>query len=234
MGVDVVALVMEIEEKFGVVIPDRDAERITTLGDLHQYLLRQRDLGGDSVCLSSALFYRARRALCEQFGYPRRSVAPCTPLDDLVPRQGRRGHWRRLREALAPFPIPDLQRPAWLWITFGVAWLSLMLGALAGGLASCLLRDPLHLVALFLLAANVVCILAWYATRPLAVCLPGGTMAGLVHRTIGPNRDRGQRALRCMNDRQVWDQMCQVIAQNLGVDVARLKPESSFTDDLGL
>lgn len=234
MSLDLVELVMDIEKEFGLVIPDRDAERITTLGDLHQYLLRQRDLAGDSVCLSSALFYRARRALCEQLGHARRGVAPCTPLDDLVPRQGRRGHWRRLREALAPFPVADLQRPAWLWVNFGVAWLSLMLGALAGGLASCLLQQALYPVALSLLAANVVCILAWYATRPLAVCLPGGTMAGLVRRTLGPDLDRGQRALRCLNDRQVWDQMCQVIATQLRVDVARLKPESKLTDDLGL
>jgi acyl carrier protein len=236
MGLDIVEMIMEIEEKFGVFIPDRDAERITTLGQLHQWLLRQRGLCHDSVCLSSAVFYRARRALCEQFGHLRHAVAPCTPLEGLVPAPGRRRHWQRFREALTPFAVPELQRPDWLLYTLGIGWTSLLLGGLAVGALLCLLGYSPVLAGLIFLVATIVCVLSYQTTRPLAVCLPAGcgTMAGLVRRTLGPDRDQGHRALQRMSERQVWDQMCQIVAEHLSVDPARLKPETSFIDDLRL
>jgi len=37
---DIVELVMNLEEEFGITIPDADAEKILTLGDLVDYLAR--------------------------------------------------------------------------------------------------------------------------------------------------------------------------------------------------
>ena len=39
MGLDIVELVMTVEETFGIEIPDRDAERLRTVGDLYWYVL---------------------------------------------------------------------------------------------------------------------------------------------------------------------------------------------------
>ena len=39
MGLDGVELVLAIEDSFGVEIPDEDAERIITVGDLNDYVL---------------------------------------------------------------------------------------------------------------------------------------------------------------------------------------------------
>jgi acyl carrier protein len=38
---DIVEFVMELEEEFGVTIPDRDAERMVTVGDVVSYFLRR-------------------------------------------------------------------------------------------------------------------------------------------------------------------------------------------------
>jgi acyl carrier protein len=38
MGLDIVELVMTVEETFDIEIPDRDAERLRTVGDLYWYL----------------------------------------------------------------------------------------------------------------------------------------------------------------------------------------------------
>ena len=38
MGLDIVELVMEVEETFGIDIPDHDAERLRTVGDLYWYV----------------------------------------------------------------------------------------------------------------------------------------------------------------------------------------------------
>lgn len=41
MGLDIVEMVMEVEAVFGIEIPDADAERLRTVGDLYQYLHSQ-------------------------------------------------------------------------------------------------------------------------------------------------------------------------------------------------
>jgi acyl carrier protein len=38
MGLDIVELVMEIERTFAIDIPDADAERLRTVGDMYEYL----------------------------------------------------------------------------------------------------------------------------------------------------------------------------------------------------
>jgi hypothetical protein len=47
MGLDIVELVMTIEETFGIEIPDRDAERLRTIGDLYWY--DREHVPGDAV-----------------------------------------------------------------------------------------------------------------------------------------------------------------------------------------
>jgi len=39
MGLDVVQLVMNIEKRFGFTVPDADARKMRSVGDLHAYIL---------------------------------------------------------------------------------------------------------------------------------------------------------------------------------------------------
>lgn len=41
-SLDIVEVVMEIEEEFGVALPDEEAEKMRTLGDWMNYILRRR------------------------------------------------------------------------------------------------------------------------------------------------------------------------------------------------
>src|SRR5439155_1752995 len=97
---------------------------------------RCRGLVPEGVCLSSATFYRARRALCAQFGLERRSVTPSSSLEELIPAQGRRDHWQRFCAALGPFDLPGLQRPRWLRIALASGYLGLFLTGLLCGLVA--------------------------------------------------------------------------------------------------
>jgi acyl carrier protein len=38
MGLDIVEMVMEVEETFGIEVPNHDAERLRTVGDLYWYV----------------------------------------------------------------------------------------------------------------------------------------------------------------------------------------------------
>jgi acyl carrier protein len=234
MSLDIVELIVEIEDKFGVTIPDRDAERIRTVGNLYQYLLGCRNVArrfpGPEVCPSSATFYRARRALCAQLGLARRSVTPSSVLAELIPEDQRRSHWQQLRAALRPFNLPGLQRPGWLRIVLPFGWIA----QVAASVGACLEGRPL-LAAVILACAALYALLGYLLTRPLAVCVPDGcgTMRGLVCTALHGNRDEAYAALGRMSERELWNQLCHTIGTQLGIDPALLTPETDFVDDLG-
>lgn len=85
MGLDSVELVMAIEEEFGLDIPDRDAEKMFTVGDVYNWL-KIRIASADPVaCLTQRVFYKLRRALIENYRLERHAIAPDTRLTDLLP-----------------------------------------------------------------------------------------------------------------------------------------------------
>jgi hypothetical protein len=43
MGLDVVQLVMNVEERYGFTIPDSDAREMRSVGDLHTYILEHAE-----------------------------------------------------------------------------------------------------------------------------------------------------------------------------------------------
>ncbi len=48
MGLDTVELLMAIEEKFGIAIPNADAPEFAVLGDLHDFVVHALRQRGDS------------------------------------------------------------------------------------------------------------------------------------------------------------------------------------------
>jgi acyl carrier protein len=238
MSLDIVLLFMDIEQKFGVVIPDNSAERIRTVGDTYQFLLRGRVRALEGACVTSATFYRARRALCAQLGLERRSIAPSSALEELFPVEGRRRHWHRFCAALRPFALPGLRRPLWLRSAFDTGVLVVLAAACLTGLGACLLERPLALapVAFVLLGGVVLALIAHLLTIPLAVCVPEGcgTMREFVRTALGGDHDQAFTALKRLSEREIWDQLLQIISDNLGVRKEDLTPDTSYQEDLGV
>jgi acyl carrier protein len=230
MGLDIVEMVMNVEERFGVTIPDAEAAHLVTVGDLYNFLLHRRGAVLAGVCLSGAIFYRARRALCQLYGRQRQEVCPEAWLEDLLPAGQRRWHWRRLREALHPLSLPDLQRPLWLRVALFAGLSAVSLGSLVAGV----MQLPVVPAAPILFGVFLAVMLTHLLTRRLAVCLPWGctTIRGLV-RSMGGDRDRAFSDLQRLDEQDVWQELCQIIGTNLGVDPTGLKPETSFVYDLG-
>lgn len=112
MGLDTVELVMAFEEKFGIDIPNEDAEKIVTVRDVIDYVFARvaHDPTGRSTCLSQRAFYRLRRAAQAEFGVSRNAVRPQTPLETIVPRENRRMAWLRLKDAAGVTEWPELNR----------------------------------------------------------------------------------------------------------------------------
>jgi hypothetical protein len=78
MGLDIVELVMAVEEGFGIDIADEEAERIVTVGDLRDAILRR---------LKNPDPFRVWDALCEMIaesaGVLRTQIKPETSLGEL-------------------------------------------------------------------------------------------------------------------------------------------------------
>jgi acyl carrier protein len=236
MGLDTVELVLEIEEAFGVSIPDECAQEMRTVEDIYEFLLLRcpvAEQGSASRCLTAAAFYRLRRGLCEVAALERRDVRPSTPVTSLLPRGSRRATWQRLGELLA-LKLPPLQRPAWL--------------------SQCLLYGPLVAVAVsaFWLAIDrpgrlhdgwpalaawgvYLAVEGYLGTRQFAVWLPRGThtLGDLARDALARNAGAFRDPLLAWHHREIWHTLVRIISTQLGVDPARVTPQATIVGDLG-
>ena len=237
MSLDTVELVMITEETFGLTIPERDAEKILTVGDLYRYVLDRVSLSDVAGCLSSAQFYRLRRALMESLGVARERVRPAASIDDLISLESRREHWERLGSALG-LNLPALRRPEPLRRIFQKSfyvWLASFL------VASCVTRIVEPELAPFVAVVSfatgpLLWILALSVTLESAVELPRNcqTVRGLVETLVGlgitlkiPEDLRWSRAT-------VWEAIRAFVAAQAGVPQDMITENTSFVYDLGL
>jgi acyl carrier protein len=93
MGLDAVELVMEIEDEFNLRIPDADAERIQTIGQLVDYLVDR--VGPPPACASARAIYDFRAAVVGACGVVRGAVRPSTRVVNLF-REAPPGAWPRV------------------------------------------------------------------------------------------------------------------------------------------
>jgi acyl carrier protein len=237
MGLDTVELTMRIEAAIKIQIPDRDAEKIRTVGDLAQYLIDRLNVGDQTAsrCLSALAFYRFRRELLSGFRIPRRTVRPDSLLDTLIPAINRRAEWRRLEESLG-WKLPGLLHPEWVGATaFGLILASPPIALLASHLSADRAHQALlsWLFGSIVLAAFLVPML-YKLTEPLADRFPTQTLRGLVPLMLGSNlaaiKDPGAR----WTTRDVREAIIAIVADQAGVPPGSIADTTRCVNDLGL
>lgn len=236
MGLDTVELVMEMEETFGITIPDEEAEKIHTVGQAYRYILAH--LGEPPMpgpgCLSAAIFYRLRRQLMGGLRVERSRVRPDSALDDLIPKPGRRTAWRQLEDSLG-WRLPNLHRPYWvyqLWAFLALGFLpaEVMAWGWLGGFAG----DAVFFLIIFSAIGQLFLGVAIERiTRPLATVLPVTTIRGLVPMVLATNLG----TFRMNNphgwtEAEVWDVLVSLICEQTGVSREIIKEDTSFVNDL--
>ena len=112
MGLESVELMMDVEDRFEIAIPDSAMEQIQTVGDLHAFLMDRIRQQNSGVCLSAALFYPVRKILVDDFSVDRAEVRPATRLESMVAKGDRQRFWSKLEEAVAA-RLPRLKRSKW-------------------------------------------------------------------------------------------------------------------------
>jgi acyl carrier protein len=236
MGLDTVELVMEIEEAFGITIPDAEAEKILTIGDAYRYILAKMEGPPMTTpgCLSAAAFYRLRRQLMGLLRIERRRIRPASRLEDLVPERHRRAEWQRLGEGMG-WRLPELVRPGWVvnaTLILILAWVASVI--IAWGWLTRFSPDALFLVPFLLGAGSALLSAAVFRlTRPLATVFPAADIRGLIPMVLGAsfgtfrmNNPQG------WTSQDVWEALIGIVAEQAGVAPEQLTEETSFVNDL--
>ena len=171
MGLDAVEIVLAVEEKFGIAIPDEVAEKIATPGEMTDYVFHKIQHPDASSCLSQRAFHLLRRAWMVNLQTPRNLFCLDTGVDHIVPRENRRHLWADLGRQVGAVSWPALQRSEVLVaglciVTIATFVAMYLLGAHALGWGSGL---PV------LVAVGSCALLGWgvtVATRPLKTAIP--------------------------------------------------------------
>lgn len=106
MGLDSVELIMTIEDKFGISIPDAECEQILTVQQMADSVFEKIKLKPNEKCLSQIVFYKIRRAF-EKFGNEKQNITLNTKMSDLLNKADLKNDWTRLGIRIG-LKIPDL------------------------------------------------------------------------------------------------------------------------------
>jgi acyl carrier protein len=83
MGLDTVELVMRVEKEFDIAIPDADAARLVTVGDLYAYVVEALRRQG-RIESNDMVYAQLRDIICDQLGVKPVKVIPSARfVDDL-------------------------------------------------------------------------------------------------------------------------------------------------------
>jgi len=240
LGLELVELVIETEERLGIEIRDEDVADLTTVGQFYHYVIDR--LGPGEVtepvaCLSATAFYALRRGWLQEFGLHRQEMRPAATVDLLLPRVDRRSNWQRLGAAI-DMDLPYLVRPR--WVTVGGVLSFLGLTAAAAVSWDALANTPWSVlldwaIAWFVFGSLFYSVVIAWLTRPLARAIPPNcrTVRDFVNELARRNYGRLARCGRGWNRDEVWSILVAIIREKLQVPESEITPEARFVEDLG-
>jgi hypothetical protein len=233
---DIVPVIMEVEERFGITIPDERAWP-ATVGEFYLYLLGRTGRWAQGPCPTSQAFYRLRRTLTTVFGVDRRRVRPATRLCDLFPAASRGADWPRLAAALGLPNLPELPRRrvptarAFRLFLAGVTavwWLLYPILLLVTG------DDFSFTYGLVIWFLLLLLVCEWFGLLWVAGSLDNLARVRVpqvrhlvVHLAVQQvDRSAGGEP----TPRRVWEELVTIIAAQAGVPAQEIHPEQGFSD----
>jgi len=110
MYYDTAQFVMDVEDRFDIAVPDVDAERICTMGDLCDYLANRAGLFLGSPCPTASAFYKTRRSLVDR-GALTSTIRRTTNVSSVLTPNERLDAWRTIGDRFGTV-LPSLR---WRW-----------------------------------------------------------------------------------------------------------------------
>lgn len=113
----IVELVMEMEQRLRIRVPDDALQHVRTAGDFADIvcdLVAARPMQPEDRCRCARLFYELRPHLTKLTDGDSRAIRPSTALTHFL-QDDPHGRWHRLGET-ADVRLPGLLLPRWIWI----------------------------------------------------------------------------------------------------------------------
>ncbi len=224
MGLDTVELVMDVEDHFGILLREDESQGIRTIGDLADVILTRNLASAIMPCPSMRAFYDLRSVIRASLGSTELPMRPSTLLAELIPASHRQACWAAV-QSKQPWRFPGLQwkRQTYRFTLAFIAVLYVIPCAMLP-LEMWLISIPLSsLISLFLVT---------WMKRYRSEIPPNYTTVGdLVRSSAGSviatkNTHLTTREL-------VLGDLYPIVAEQFGVDLKRLTPQTRFVEDLG-
>jgi hypothetical protein len=84
MGLDSVEILVRVEERLGISIPDREAEKILTVQDFADCVFAMVTVNPTEKCKSQMLFYKLRTFFTDEQKINKEQVRPDSKIKDLI------------------------------------------------------------------------------------------------------------------------------------------------------
>src|ERR1044072_9057043 len=110
MGLDSVEILVNVENAFGITISNYEAEKVCTVGDIHNLVWRNIQGRQSMRCRSQQLFYKLRYTLINKYKVPREAIELDASLNTIFPKKNRRLKYHKLQKELQ-LKVPELVLP---------------------------------------------------------------------------------------------------------------------------
>jgi acyl carrier protein len=230
MGLDVVEIALEVQERFKIRIDDAKAARCTRVGDLCA-LVSEMLSRFPKPCPTSRAFYDVRSLLIAESGVARACVRPSAIVAEL-PRQSVINIFESLRSR--GYYVPELVHATGvrvaLWsmsgllIASGIHAVNMSFRTLGeNGVCGCFVIP---------IAVTMLICWIWRATRNQ---LPESIQTvGDLCRAITPTDTSAQApGDRFIADHHVFQEVRKILSKQLGIPIDKIRPESDIVQDLG-
>src|SRR5690242_2596233 len=109
MGLDSVALLVDVEKHFDISISNEEAGKIYTVQDFADCVFTKVTLNPSQKCKSQILFYRFRSFLVDKLGTENKQIVPDKKLNELIKVADLRKTWMEI-EAFLDVRLPALSQ----------------------------------------------------------------------------------------------------------------------------
>lgn len=232
MGLDSIEILMEVEDTFGIKIPDREAEQILTVGDFHNAVWRHLEGRYSDKCKSQMLFYKLRLSFSDSFGFSPPHFKLETSPEELFPKDKRRQVYYNFGQTIN-LKLPDLTltKPwATLLASFGI---TTILGGLAASLILINFFEVTKWTLLIPVAGIMFTLLLSNLFDPMRTIIPTKTVRDFTERTLAMNYASFVADLGT-NRREMEKVINHIISYRAGLQLDEITPEKKIGDDLGI
>ena len=232
MGLDSVEIVMEVERAFGISIPDKEAEKIITVGDFHEAVWNHLDRKVSNKCKSQVLFYKLRQSFTDTYDFPKQHLKIDSLLNEIFPELNRRKLYVDFAESnQLKFPPLVLKEP-WSGILTYFGFITIV----GGLLFSLILINLFDYTKWQLLIPSAGILFTYLLSKlfgPKRTVIEPATIRDFIQQIVAMNYST-LVDINGSNRKEVVSVVNYIIAFKAGIDLAEITPEKKICDDLGI